>query len=351
MLLDVVKTGSVAKIRRERLLPLRGEVLVNDGQEVHPEDLVAQASLPGKFYLVDIARGLDVDPRDAEKFLVREPGEYLLEDDVIAQVWGAFHRLVRAPVSGRFAAFHQGHALLEIERASIQVQAGIIGVVEAVIPEYGAIIATNGLLVQGVWGNGRIGSGGLNVVEAAWSAPLDASMLKNAEQGQVLAVGQCSGADTLAPLGELELAGLIAGSLAPDLIPAAMALSIPIIVLQGFGPLPTDKSLFELLNPLAGEVVCLHAAPTNRLTGERPEVIIPQPGEAVAEDPGLRGELRLGQRVRLCSGKANGQTGKVLAFVDETPLFESGLQLSAVVVALDDGERITTPQQNLVILG
>ena len=350
MFLDVVMTGSVSKIRRERRLPLHGEVLVNEGQEVHPEDLVAEASLPGKLCLVDIARGLDVDTCDAHQFLVRQPGEYLLEEDVIAQVEGAFHRLVRAPISGRFAAFHQGHALLEIGRDTIQVQAGMIGVVEGVIPEYGAIIATNGLLVQGVWGNGRIGSGGLNVVEAAWSAPLNASMFNEAEKGQVLAAGQCSDADTLAHLGELGLAGLIAGSLAPDLIPAVMALSIPIIVLQGFGPLPTDKSLFEILNPLAGEVVCIHAAPTNRLTGVRPEVIIPQPGEAVSEDPGPRNELRIGQRVRLCSGKANGQTGKVLAFVDDRPFFESGLQLPAVVVELNDGERITVPQQNLVIL-
>jgi hypothetical protein len=200
MLLDVVITGSVSTIRRERRLPLRGEVLVNEGQEVHPEDLVAEASLPGKFYLVDIARGLDVEPRDAQQFLVREPGEYLLEDDVIAQIGGAFHRLVRAPLSGRFTAFHQGHALLEIGRETLQVKAGLIGVVEAVIPECGAIITTQGLLLQGVWGNGRMGSGGLNVVESAWSAPLKVSMLNKAEQGQVLAVGQCSDADTLATL-------------------------------------------------------------------------------------------------------------------------------------------------------
>jgi hypothetical protein len=243
MLLDVVKTGSVSKIRRERRLPLPGEVLVNEGQEVRPEDLIAEASLPGKFYLVDIARGLDVDPRDTQHFLVREPGEYLMEDDVIAQIGGAFQRLVRAPLSGRFAAFHQGHALLEIGQETLNVQAGIIGVVEAVIPEYGAIIATRGLLVQGFWGNGRMGSGGLNVVESAWSAPLNVSMLNKAEQGQVLAVGQCLDADVLSHLGELGLAGLIAGSFATDLIPAAMALSIPIIVLQGFGPLSTDNSL------------------------------------------------------------------------------------------------------------
>lgn len=350
MLLDVVRIGSKSRIRRERRLPIPGEILVNEGQEVQAEDLIAEASLPGEFYLVDVARGLDVDIRGVQHFLVRQPGEYLMEDDVIAQVGGALPRLVRAPLSGRFAALHQGQALLEIGRETIQLQAGLMGIIESVIPEYGAVIATNGLLIQGCWGNGRIGSGGLTVLEASWSTSEDLSMLDDAEAGQVLATARCSDADTLAQLTQQGWAGVIAGSIAPDLIPAALALPMPIIVVQGFGSLPVDPSLLNLLISHVGEKVSIHAAPANRLTGERPEVIIPVPDGVVAEEPGQRGELRIGQQVRLCSGKAKGRAGKVLGFLDEAHLFESGLRLSAVVVALSDGKRIIAPQQNLVIL-
>lgn len=351
MLLDVFWTGKVANIRRDRRLPLRGEVLVNEGDEVHPTDVVAEASVPGKFYMLDIAHGLDVDNNDAHQFLVRQPGEHLLEDDVIAQVDGAIPRLVRTPLSGRFAAFHQGHALLEIERRSIQVQAGMMGVVEAVIPEYGVIIRTNGLLVQGVWGNECIAEGELIVLEESWSNPLDVSMISEVENGQVIAAGQCLDVDTLTHLSKGGMGGLIVGSLAPGLISTAIMLPIPVIVLQGFGPLPPDTSILEMLKPHAGEKVCLHAALTNRLTGVRPELIIPQTDEVRTEELALWAKLSIGHRVRICSGIAHGQTGKVLAFVDEAPLFESGLKLPAVVVQLINGERINVPQQNLLILG
>lgn len=351
MQLDVVRIGTGLKIRRERRLSLPGEVLVNEGEELSPQDLVAEASLPGKFYLLDIAGGLDVEVEDAHQFLVRQPGENLMEDDVVAHFEGAIPRLVRTPLPGRFAAYHQGHALLEIERDTIQIHAGMKGIVEAVIPEYGAIITTNGVLVQGVWGNGQIGAGGLSVLEASWSTPLDGSMIVETDDDRVIAAGQCLDAETLLQLGEGGMRGLIVGSLAPDLIPVALALPVPIIVLQGFGPLPTDLSILETLKPLDGEMVSVHAAETNRQTGTRPEVIIPQPGESKVDELGLRAELGIGHRVRVCSGQDKGQAGKVLAFVDEPLLFKSGLQLPTVVVQLNNGERINLPQQNLVILG
>lgn len=351
MLLDVVRIGTGLKIRRERRLSLPGEVLVNEGEELSPQDVVAEVSLPGKFYLLDIADGLDVEVDDAHQFLVRQPGENLMEDDVVAHFEGTIPRLVRTPLPGRFVAYHQGHALLEIERDTIQVHAGMMGVVEAVIPEYGAIITTTGVLVQGVWGNGQIAASELSVLEASWSAPLDGSMIAETDDGRVIAAGQCLDGETLTQLSDGGMVGLIVGSLAPDLIPAALALAVPIIVLQGFGPLPTDPSILDMLKPLDGEMVSVHAAETNRLTGVRPEVIIPQLGEAKDDDLGFRAELGIGHRVRVFSGQDKGRAGKVLAFVDEPPLFESGLQLPAVVVQLNNGERINTPQQNLVILG
>lgn len=352
MLLDIVRTGLVMNIRRERRLPLSGEVLVNEGQEVHPEDLVAETHLPGKIFMLDLARGLDIDRMDVQHCLVRQPGEHLMEDDVIAQYDGAFSRVVRTPVAGRFIGIHQGMAVFEVSYEIIQVKACIPGIVETVLPEYGAVISTTGLMMQGVWGNGGIGEGKLKVIEESWSAPLEKSMVAEAESGQVVAVGQCLDADALIYLGEAGSAGLITGTLAPGLISAAMALpQMSIIVLQGFGQLPADLSIQETLKVHAGVMVYMHAATANRLTGVRPELIIPQPGEVKSAESSVITEIAIGHRVRLYSGKARGQSGKVLAIVDEPPLFTSGLRFPAVVVELDDGERITVPQQNLVILG
>ena len=357
MLLDVIRTGLVVNIRRERRLPLRGEVLVNVGQEVRSEDVVAEAHLPEKLFMIDLARGLDIDRMDVQHCLVRQPGEFLLEDDALAQDEGAFPRVVRTPVAGKFVAIHQGQAVLEVAQEKIQVQACLPGVVEAVLPEYGAIVSTAGFLVQGVWGNGWFGEGQLMIIEESWSDPLDKSMVVESENGQVVIAGQCLDKAALISVVEAGYAGLITGTLAPELISTASKVStMPIVVLQGFGRMPVDRTYLDLFKLYKGELVCLHAAAANRLDGVRPEVIVPQPGDYESVESGVLKEIAIGRRVRVYSGLATGQSGNVLAFVDEPPLFESGffesgLRFPAVVVELDNGERITVPQQNLVILG
>lgn len=351
MLLDVVRMGMHANLKRERRLPMRGEVVVHEGQAVQPEDLVAEAHLPGELFLVDVCHALDVDWVDVHHCLVRQPGENLLEDDVIAQDGGAFPRVVRTPVAGRFAALHQGLAVIEVGQETFQVSACLPGVVEAVIPEYGAVIASKGFLVQGVWGNAGVGDGALTIIEETWSTPLTTAMLAEVEDGQVVVSGQVFDADVLNHLAEAGVAGLITGVMTPGLITAAARHALPIMVLQGFGSLPADRAYLELLEPYIGERVYVHADAVNRLDGTRPELIVPQTGEIEVAESKTLTAVGIGSRVRICSGKAQGQSGKVMAIVDEPPQFASGLSLPAVVVQVEDGERITVPQQNLVILG
>ena len=52
-----------------------------------------------------------------------------------------------------------GRVLLEVESAPLELRAGIPGVITDLHPERGATIETNGALIQGAWGNGRVGEG------------------------------------------------------------------------------------------------------------------------------------------------------------------------------------------------
>lgn len=350
MLLDVVKTGLLWDIRRERRLPFPGEVLVNEGQQVQPDDVIAEASLPGNFYMLNIARGLDVAVEDAKEFLARQLGEDINAGDVIAQFEGRIPRLVRTPFNGRFVAFHQGHALLETDRNQLRAQAGMMGVVESVIPEYGAVLITNGLLIQGVWGNGHIGFGELHVLEDTWKTPLVPKMLDDEIHNQVIVAGQCADVDAFVNLEERDVAGLLLGSLAPGLISAAAALTIPVMLLQGFGSLPTDPAILEWLAPFAGKTVSINAAEVNRLTGERPELIIPQSDGKGTDALKVRTQLRVGQQVRLFSGANAGRVGKVLEVIEKPTPFSSGLPLPAAMIELGNEETIMAPQQNLMVL-
>jgi len=350
MLVDVARAGLVMEIQRARKLPLPGEVLVNVGEQVHSTDVIAKASLTGKISLVDVATGLGVDPSNVKDVMVRQVGEKLTKGDMIAQISGAIPRVVRAPQDGRLAAFHQGKAVFEVETEVLELQAGMDAVVLAVIPEFGAILSTSGLLIQGLWGNGRIGSGQLHIALESWTHPLEDTGFDDMA-GQIIAVGMCNREDVFMGLIEKEPAGLIFGTLGPKLIKTARTLPMPLIVVQGFGPIPADKSILEWLQPLAGRTACLNASETDRIAGLRPEVIIPCEVSGEAESLGMRLELREGHKVRVYSGQALGEVGEVTALPDGWNLFESGLQLPAVNVALESGEEIIVPQQNVVVIG
>jgi len=351
MLVPVARASALMEIQRVRKLDIPGEVQVNEGQKVYPQDVIAETSLPAKVAMVEVASSLGIDQTAVKEFLVREPGEVLHQGDVIAQIIGGIPRLVRSPLNGKFAGLHQGKAVFEVDYRTIALQAGMQGVVKAVIPEYGAVLATTGFLLQGVWGNGMIGFGELKVIEAAWTRPMEASMLPAGGEGEVLAAGSCLDAHTLADFGNRAFGGLILGWMSPGLIQVASALPVPVVVVQGLGTGEPDPLLRDWLVPQAGKPVSLDACALDRLTGARPEVIISleaaEPRDHVLN---TRAELRVGQKVRLFSEHAMGSVGEVTALPEGLHLFESGLQLPAGVVQLKNGEKLTVPQQNLVIL-
>ena len=63
-----------AIVRRERRLPLRGQVLVRVGEAVGPQDVVARTELPGNVQAVNLASRLGVEPAQAPRTLTRPLG-------------------------------------------------------------------------------------------------------------------------------------------------------------------------------------------------------------------------------------------------------------------------------------
>ncbi|NLN69703.1 MAG: hypothetical protein GX142_02810 [Chloroflexi bacterium] len=350
MLLPVVRASALMEIQRIRRLKYPGEVLVYEGQQVLPDDVIAETLVPARIIMVDIADRLGVDPLAVRACLVREPGEYLHEGDILAQITDTLSRLVRAPLNGRFTGLHQGKAVFEIEHRSIQVKAGMTGVVQTIFPGHGAVISASGFLLQGLWGNEAIGMGELQNLEVSWSRPLTPDMLSGRGEGMVIAAGSCMDAETLRWFGTRSSGGLIIGWMPPDLLTVANAMPVPIILMQGFGVGQPDSSLLNWLRPHAGKSVCLNASAVDAHTGMRPEALIPASGEARPDALGVQQALAVGQKVRVFAGGHWGITGAVLALPEGDLLFESGLAQPAAVVQLDLGEEITVPQQNLVIL-
>ena len=177
--------------RRERLLPMSGRVLARRGQLVSPIDVVAEAVLNPEHMLLDIARGLGLSAKQADKLLQCKAGDEVGEGDILAGRLGMGRRVVRAPFPGRVMVAGEGQVLLQLDGQPQELKAGYPGLVVDLIGERGVIIETTGALIQGVWGNGRINYGLLSIQTLAPDALLAAEQLDVSLRGTVIFGGIC----------------------------------------------------------------------------------------------------------------------------------------------------------------
>lgn len=351
MIVDVVQAASFLEITRVHKLPYPGRVLVKENQTLNPGDIIAEAGIPGKVIMLDIAKGLGLSPEETKACLIREVDENLEEGDVIAQCEKTLPRLFRAPIKGKIISYHKGKMALATGEERIVLHAKMIGSVSEVIPEYGAVISVKGSLFQGMWGNGRTGCGTLRVLDSANDSPLEATMLKDLTSGQILMGSTFHDQDFIAACQEKEISGLILSSLSPDLIESALSISFPVILLHGFGMKLFAEDIYDSLKSNNGSLVSANASQRDNLQGQCPEIIIPKEEGNLEKSLGFRKKLEVGDRVRMISGKAIYQTGKVVELLEIEQVFENGLTLPAAIVKLQSLEKIKVPQQNLLIIG
>ena len=103
-------------IKRERLLPARGEVLASMGARVEPIDVVARASVGGELYVVDVSKTLSVKSEDVDKYLLKAVGDTVEEGEAIAARGRGLiplRRVCRSPAAGRIVAIGNGRVALE----------------------------------------------------------------------------------------------------------------------------------------------------------------------------------------------------------------------------------------------
>jgi len=60
---------------KERILPLKGEVLVKQGDKLSPETIVASTSLPGNIQMLKVNNILNIEPGDVKACLVVKKGD------------------------------------------------------------------------------------------------------------------------------------------------------------------------------------------------------------------------------------------------------------------------------------
>jgi hypothetical protein len=351
MLAPVLHILPLATIVRERTLPVAGKVSARLDQRVSPTDVVAEANFAREHVLLDVARAFGISANAADKLIKVNQGDRLPQDALIAEGGGMFSRSIKAPRAGRVMVAGGGQVLMEVGDARIELRAGMPGTVTQVIPERGVVIRTAGALIQGTWGNGRIDNGLMvNLIDKP-DAVLSPDRLDMNRRGSVILGGHVRDVETLRAAAELPVRGLILSSMLSSLLPMAVQMRFPILVLDGFGAMPMNTAAFNLLTSNNGREATVNAEPFDRYNGNPPEVIVPLPVTNEPNEPNPYVPFAVGQRVRMRRAPNAGMLGTLASLPAGLSLLPSGLRASAGEVKLENGASVLVPLVNLEVVG
>ncbi len=338
-------------IVRERMLPVKGTVRARLHQKVAPGDIVAEAAWAREHIFLDVARTFGVTAEAADKSIRCKPGDNLQAGAVIAVGRGLLPKLVKAPRAAKVVASGGGQVLLESGETRLELRAGLAGVVTEVVPDRGVVIQTVGALIQGVWGNGRVDTGVMVSLADKPDSLLTADRLDVSMRGSVIVAGEVKDAAVLQAAAELPVRGLLIGGLYPSLLPLAREMRYPIVLTDGFGPLPMNSAAYRLITTNAKREATLNAELFDRYSGARPEVIIPLPSDMPPPPPQDVEVFAPGQTVRLRRQPAAGMIGTIEEVRAGLSAFPSGLRAAAAQVRLENGEHLLIPLVNLEVVG
>ncbi len=345
------QASTLTTIRRERTLPLSGEVVVRMGQRVEPWDAVAQAAVPGGYRIIEIAQALKVQEGSIRRYLLKREGDEVKVGEPIAVRRGFFRRAVRSPVNGFLAAVGAGRVLIEAGMAVVELRAGMRGRVSSVRSNWGVVVETVGAIVQGVWGNGKEGHGVLKVLADSPHSVLTRESIEVGFQGAVVLAGQGTTLEALKFAQEMQVRGIIVGSLEAALLEAASAAIFPIIVTEGWGVISMSSVIFDALKSNDGREVSLSGRVQTGWEQVRPEVIVPllasgaPPTELMADF-----SFEEGATVRILRQPYMGATGTVVALPASPRKLATGGAFLGAEVELPTHGRVFVPFANLELI-
>ncbi len=339
-----------AEIVRHRLLPEPGAIAATLGQQVSPEDIVARGTLPGRIVVLDLTAELGLPTERVARTLRVHPGQEVAAQALVARRrgWTLVRREVRAPLAGSVLGVEEGCLLLQAAPQELAVRAHLPGQVSAML-ERGVAIRTAGALVQAAWGSGGERSGVLAVMAAAPGDALTWRQVGRRYRGAILVGGTLSDWRVLLRARQFGLAGLVLGSLHPNLRPLCEQLDLPVLVTEGMGQAPMAEPVFALLRQHHGRQAAIAGA--MQATGEGRELIIPLPAVQLSRALVTVRRAEVGLRVRLTRSPYLGIVGEIVALPTAPQATEAGSLAEGAEVRLADGRRLFIPWVNLEILG
>jgi len=360
-------------VRKVRRLPLKGQVLVQVGDSVNPDTVVARTELPGPVTTVRVAERLGVEPRELTKYLLKQVGEKVQAGEVIAErksFFGLFTSRVTSPITGTIDFISEATGNIGIRHlpTPVEVTAYLRGLVVEVLPEEGAVVATRGVFVQGIFGLSGERHGQIALLANSPDEVVPDTKVSDEHREKVLIAGALAHWRLMEAAKQVGAVALVTGGVLDTDIKKLLGYDIGVaitgheplpftlIVTEGFGEIAMAKRTFELLASQEGKEASVNGATQIRAGVIRPEVVVPKDGaltfeelEEPKESGFAAGELNIGTPIRLIRAPYFGALGRAVALPPEPQEIETETKTRVLEAELVTGERVIVPRANVEI--
>ncbi len=354
-------------IRKERRLPLAGQVNVSVGDVVPAEQVVAETALPGNVTTVNVAGELNINTEEVPRLMLKSEGDSVEAREPLAEhkaLWGIFHAVSCSPMAGTVENISPvtGQVLIRGPAVPVELTAYIDGTVVEVLSDEGAVVECQGALVQGIIGIGGETHGEIMISVDHPAQPLTADLITEDCCEKLIVGGAQATLGALEQAREVGAAGVVVGSINAAVLDELLGktlgvaitgdenVGITLIITEGFGELPMAQRTFDLLSAHTGEHASLNGATQIRAGVIRPEVIITHPSSAEMPSEPILAELKVGSSVRLIRDPYFGILGTITALPEELQQIETESLVRVVHVRSDDGKELTVPRANIELI-
>jgi hypothetical protein len=357
-------------LRKDRILPLKGTVLVKKGDIVKAEDLVAETLLPGKVVPFNIANKLGVPPNMVEQYLKVKEGDKITKGQMMAETngfLGFFKTKVKAPIDGELESISKitGQTLLREPRIPVQIKAFIDGIVVETIEREGVIIENKSAYIQGIFGIGGEVNGEIKVISKSPDEIVDVSAINDSCKGKLIVCGSLVSYKLIQKAIEKGVLGIISGGLDDEDLKKILGydigvaitghenIGLTIIATEGFGPIKMAQKTYDLLRKFQGKKASMHGYTQIRAGVMRPEIIIPiefKLEDLKVEEPKMA-TLEIGTTVRIIRQPNFGKLAKITKLPEELVRVESETLVRILEAQLEEtGEKVTIPRANVEVI-
>ncbi|MFC1887478.1 hypothetical protein ACFLYK_01570 [Candidatus Cloacimonadota bacterium] len=356
-------------LRKDRILPLKGTVLVKKGDKVKAEDVVAETLLPGKVLPFNLANRLGVPVNLINEYTKVKEGDILHKGQVLAEskgFLGLFKSTVKSPIDGEVENISRitGQLLLREPRIPVQITAFIDGLVVDVIENEGVIIENKSAYVQGIFGIGGETVGSLMMLATGSDDVVTVDKINDSCKDKIIVVGSLVTYDVIKKSQQVGVKGIITGGIDDrDLkqllgynigvaITGHENIGLTIVTTEGFGKIKMADKTFDLLKKFDGNKTSIHGKTQIRAGVMRPEIIIPlefSEDELQVKESKMS-ELEIGTTIRVIRQPNFGIIGKVTGLPEELTAVESETLVRILEAELENGDKVTLPRANVEVI-